>query len=354
MKKESEVLPGTGTGELSAKAKFLQGPIASEATQVTSTASQTAFIKTVPIVACHPTILVRACTIHRCRAVSCRRPLAPRGRSSAISLLQARVPPSPGPTVNEGIRYWAGTAAIDCASASLPSAAVQSQSAFRRVSDRPLSYACRHCLPHLSTRNDKWSRVPRSRHVLPQEPASLACDEQITVVGGFAAHAQQQQPAPMPAATAVAVCHVTEANCPTVAPVACNVTVATRPCPPPPTRLCPTPLHHCPSQLCPTPLHHCPSVNNFHCPPTTPAAGCHLPTPNIQHCPAPNDICPRPTNLPCPSVTDVCPTSSPIFCELSGEHSEVLPRLTGWRQGLFLCVKDCYGSQLVQYCSLLA
>jgi hypothetical protein len=69
-------------------------------------------------------------------------------------------------------------------------------------------------------------------------------------------------------------------------------------------------LHHCPSVN----HFHCPSVNHWDCPPKTTIAADCPPTPQIQHCPTPNMICPRPTTLPCPSVTEICQTSSPIFC----------------------------------------
>jgi hypothetical protein len=71
---------------------------------------------------------------------------------------------------------------------------------------------------------------------------------------------------------------------------------------------------------------HCPSVLHFQCPPPTMDCtdiGPHCnPTPNPQHCPTPNMLCP-PHTTNCPSAGDICPTSSPLFC----------PTWFGWPQG---------------------
>ena len=58
VRKEAEVLPAAAPGAVSAKAKFLQGPIASEAAGVAAPAKLPV---TVPVVACHPTIVLQEC-----------------------------------------------------------------------------------------------------------------------------------------------------------------------------------------------------------------------------------------------------------------------------------------------------
>ena len=89
VKKQADVLPGTGTGELGAKAKFLQGPIVAEAPKVGAPANQPGLFKTIPV-----RHAIRASSwwlvpTPLCRAVSCRRRRAPRDRPSAISSLPA-------------------------------------------------------------------------------------------------------------------------------------------------------------------------------------------------------------------------------------------------------------------------
>ncbi len=232
VKKETEVVPGTGASEVSAKAKFLQGPIASEATQFSGTATQTAFVKTIPIVACHPTILVRACTntsLPRCLVQTPACPTRPVVCDIVASGTGACT--IPDPTINEGTWQFApGQQQFGAAAQFAAPAAAQAQffqTPQHRIPSVPCpTIACHtlavsvcHICPPFTIHGPE---CPVQTTFCPQEPASLACGEQITVVGGFAAHAQQQQqqPAPMPAATAVAVCRVTEANCPTVAPAA--------------------------------------------------------------------------------------------------------------------------------------
>jgi hypothetical protein len=107
---------------------------------------------------------------------------------------------------------------------------------------------------------------------------------------------------------------------PPTVPPQCPVTLP--PHCPPPTPLCPTPgcpTPHCPTPHCPTPhcTPLCPSVHPLHCPSEAcTEVGPHcVPTPNVIHCPTPNQLCPQTRTGPqCQSAFEVCPTLSQILC----------------------------------------
>jgi hypothetical protein len=366
VKKETEVLPGTGTGEPAAKANFLQGPIATEAAKATIGVTQPVQFKTVPLVACLPTILVRACAPSPLPHCFVQTPACPTRPVICDIAVSGGGPCNiPDPTIQEQtVQFQPAPAAAPAAfgfaapqeqafgtfpSATCPTAFCPAPTRFHCPIHTPGCPQVIHptqvvaaCHPTFAvsvchicpTQTINGPECPVHTPFCPQQAASIACGEHQTGVADFALAAGPALPA-------------------SVAVAQCPVTVATRPCPPPPTSICPTPQHRCPSQLCPTPLNqcptvnqfhcptvagfecptvnrfhcpsvagfdcpsvnefHCPSINNFNCPPRTSHAADCPPTPQIQHCPTPNMICPRPTSL-CQSVAEVCPTTSPLFC----------------------------------------
>lgn len=127
--------------------------------------------------------------------------------------------------------------------------------------------------------------------------------------------------APLPPTHLPAACFTVAASvcCPTLSPFQCHTRIPVQ---------CPT-HYHCPTQNqyhCPTVnRYHCPSVGGYHCPtPHCPTPAC--PTQNCTeigpHCnPTPNPVhCPTPNQMcppptsHCPSAGEICPTSSPLFC----------------------------------------
>ncbi len=363
VKKEAEVLPAAAPGEVSAKAKFLQGPIASEAAGVV--AQPVGLPKTIPIVACHPTIVLQACfptRFPRCFVTEIVCPTRPVVCDTVIS---GTGPCNiPDPTIwQETPQFQGGAFAPAAAQAPAPQQALFATA----VCPRPtLVAACHHqtlspsvCIacPSVHTIFCQPTNVAGCHHTLigpecfvrtplcPQQVASIACGEQFGGTQQFGVAEPQIALRPTLAASVCHVCPTQTILCHPTNPIVCHQTITGPECPVR-TPLCPQqaasvacgeqlggtqqfaaaaqqaqPLlapsvagRACPTLHCPTPLNHCPSVNHFHCPKTTHAAGCP-PTPNIQHCPTPNNICPRPTiSFDCPSVAEICPTTSPLFC----------------------------------------
>ena len=293
IKKDAGVIPGTPTGPGTAKAKFLEGPIAAESVRASPSVPLTRI--TAPIPLCHPTILVNACVPVTVTFRPTHNPCFV-GTAAACQI--------PNPTINE-VTPQAQQVAHVAQPAQL---ALAAQPQFGGAGAPSVGCPTWFCPPPHTA----------AVHCVPHTPQCPQLAHQAA-----APHAQAG-PA-IPATTGAALC-------------AATAVVA----------LCaPTPLHNCPTQLCPTPLHHCPSVsgfdcpsvnrfhcpsvagfdcpsvnefhcpsvNNFECPPKTSAAAHCPPTPNIQHCPTPNMICQTHNfNCPGPSVLDVCQTAGPHLC----------------------------------------
>ncbi len=327
VKQDADVLPGTPTGPGTAKAKFLEGPIAAEGAGAPKPGPSPHI--TVPIVACHPTIVLPACAVGTAAACQIPNPtineVTPQvqqaGQAAAQFGIEAR-PHTSGPecrTQEVSVCILCPTkdkpcptvVGPHCPTVACQQAAVAPTVSFCSVFCAPSQIAI-HCVPH----------TPNCPQVVAHQTAVITCQrtfEQSVCVcptrgctqvgpecpvhtpqcpqvahGAAAARvgAPQAQAAPAVSA-AVAVCH---------------------------TQLCPT-FHRCPSVAgfdCPSVNRfHCPSVANFDCPtvnefhcPSVNGFEC-WPTPNIQHCPTPNQICPQ--TPACPSF-DICQTAGPNLC----------------------------------------
>jgi hypothetical protein len=351
VKKDADVLPGTPTGPGTAKAKFLEGPIATEG----AGASPAIVARpTVPIVACHPTIFVTACA-PSLRPGSCITEAACPTRNPCF-VGTAAACQIPNPTINEVTPQVQQVAAQPVVHVAQPAQlAVAAQPQFGVGGTAP-SVACPtwfcpppqtapfHCVLHTPN-------CPQVAHHTVAPVCHQTVMASVCIICPTHGCTQVGPECPMhtplcpqeaaPVAVAAPRAMVAPAAGPaTVAPAQCVATAVVALC-------APTPLHNCPTQLCPTPLHHCPSVsgfdcpsvnrfhcpsvagfdcpsvnefhcpsvNNFECPPKTSAAAHCPPTPNIQHCPTPNMICQTHNfNCPGPSVLDVCQTAGPHLC----------------------------------------
>lgn len=271
VKKDADVLPGTPTGPSTAKAKFLQGPIAAEGAGAVAQPAGLPPRITVPIVACHPTIFLPACA-PSIRPGSCVTETVFPTRNPCVvgTGLACQIP---DPTIFE---QTVQVQQQQFAAAAAPAAQAAAPSPQRAVTAYCPSVFCQPTETHIRcvfyTPNCPQVAVNQTfagpdcvaaTPLCPVQGASIACGEQ-----------QQTGAAQQFGFAAVA----------------------------------PTRLHCAPTTLpalCPAP-----TSAAAHCPPKTSQAAHCPPTPNIQHCPTPNMICQTP-NVFCPpaSFFDVCQTA---------------------------------------------
>ena len=259
VKKDADVFPGTGTSSASAKAKFLTGAITAEAAASVQPAAPVQPLPiTNPVVACHPTIVVKACpttTFEFCPTRLC----------------PVTIPPQCFPQTS-----ICPTRLAVCVGAT--------------------GFAC----------------------VIP-DPTIQQQTPQAQFAGAQAAQPQLVQPVSLlPEAacvtTAVAIC-VTRVGCPTPVNQCPSIggfhcaSVNNFQCPSVAGFECPTVnSFHCPSVAgfqCPSVASfQCPSVDNFHCPVTVSGVGCPVSHACTGTLPQAQLVCPRPT-LDCPTNASI-------------------------------------------------
>jgi hypothetical protein len=327
IKKSADVLPGSGEAERKG-AKFLEGPIAAQAAAGGQQAAPAAPI-TLPLVACHPTILVQACPsllVHLC----------PPSANHLCPSIQIKCPPTPQ-VVCPPTPLCPPTPHLICPPPRTPFCPVSPFCPSVNVICHTLTE------PHCFVSGGPGCGVtPQQGGVgggegfaamaAPQVPPSilpqLACP---TIPAACPSVAVCPTEVPIHCPTHVQCPSVAGFHCPSVAGYQCP-SVAGFHCPSVAGYQCPSVAgFHCPSvagfqcpsvagfhcptpnpAFCPTPNHHCPPTPSGNCP--TPNHECPI-TPQPQHCPTPNMMCPHPTTtFQCPSVGEVCPTSSPLFC----------------------------------------
>ena len=276
VKKAADVLQGKAGAERK-KAKFLEGPIAAEAAGAVGTGIGTSGINT-QVVLCHPTIIVQACRptpvcpptpLHHCPP-----PLTP----FCPTRLTYCVPI----TVNQH----------QCVASGGPGCGVYTPET-----------------PQIGPIGEV-GQFQAQAFAAPAIPPSNVGAQCITSASVCACPTQ-----------VAAICHPTLQNCPSVHGYHCP-SVASYQCPSVAGYQCPSVAGY---QCASVHNYHCPSVANYQCQtitgPHCQSVACtdigpHCnPTPNPQHCPTPNMMCPHPTTtFQCPSVGEVCATSSELFC----------------------------------------
>jgi hypothetical protein len=324
VKKETDVLPATGTGTLGAKAKFLEGPIATETTSAPKPAPD--LPKTIPIVACHPTIVVAACApsavlancptriIAQCPPVRTAVACAPSVFELCVTMTGPCVAGTglacrlPDPTIGQQtqqvpeVQQQFGAAAVvlqpptgNCPRSSFLSC--QPQSATCPTQHCPTERICPDVQVQPTVAAACNATVAASVCQCPSIPLlscptnAVACHQAAQPVGGVQAAAAV--PALLPSTQ-----NLTE----------CGQPVTTALCHP--SALCPTPHHMCPSVA----GFQCPSVAGFQCPSV---AGFQCPSVAGFHCaPSVNGFeCPSVEGFRCPpSQQLICPTPNPLHC----------------------------------------
>jgi hypothetical protein len=372
VKKSAEAFPGVA-GADRAKVKFLEGPIAAEAASFSGGAAVgpvAQLPKTVPLLVCHPTILVKFCpppptkqficppitwqpacqitvaqpichqsvlltqcpqqTIFQPQCIPVQSPACPWEVQSVACQPQFPQQPiqQPGQPADFGVQPQAGPAIGGlqfpktiggCPSilTICPSVQIWNCPTHSPIFCPPKTVPI-NCPPKTIFQPQC---IPVQTPGCPWQVQSVACQPQVP---------HGQQPAdfgvaaapPIPPSQIAQQCQsIAVAACPTQIGPICNPSLA-----------CPTPKHQCPSVAgfhCPTVQgfqcpsvagFHCPSVQGFQCPSV---AGFHCPSVAGFQCPSVAGFhCPVTHNPQCPPPTDVCtdvgphcnPTPNPVHC----------------------------------------
>ena len=295
VKKEAEVLPAAAPGEVSAKAKFLQGPIASEAAGVASPAKLPV---TVPVVACHATIVLQECFPTRFPQCFVTRIVCPT-RPVVCDIAVSGTGPCkiPDPTIWQQTPQFQG-GAFAAPHAQAPGAAAPDLGRFPSLScptafcPQPTQVGT-HCVPH----------TPGCPQLVPQTttaPCHVTLSASVCAVCPSVqiVHCPTFVPAQCPPSVPPIHCPVSVApvHCPSFIPVQC-----------PPSLVpvnCPVSAHpaNCPPSVHPAA---CPSLP-VHCPPTIPPVACQT---NVVFCgqTVGHPGCPVATAAACPVVRAACP-----------------------------------------------